>query len=197
MKKNLLFLFTVLIITGFITAEGINVTFPRAGSTFYKNSSVNIAWTSRDCTDRNFKINIFRNSISEANFVQQLLTSNATTIPWTIPISYSPGHYMIRVKTADNVCIGDSPAFRISEPPTIDWTTEEAGSPQNTSTPKLRPLGNNVRNLNRNLNITLPSSIKINYPKKEIGDLSWETQHFHSRSEYNGKKQAPGPRTAG
>ena len=168
MKKNLLFLFTILIISGFIIAEGINVTFPRSGNSLYKNSSVNITWTTvTDCTDTNIKINIFRNSISEANFVEQLTCTNNGSKRWTISDRYEVGNYQIRVKTADNVCKGDSGVFRITLPPTIDWTTEEAGSPQNTSTPKLRLPGNNVQNLNRNLIKGLPSSIKINYPKKE------------------------------
>lgn len=194
MKKQIILLVIIFLTTSIIISQTINVTFPRAGNTLWKNSTFHIAWTSRDCTDRNYKINIFRNSIDQANFIQQLTTTNATTIPWTIPMSYSPGRYILRVKTADNVCVGDSAVFSISEPPTIDWTSEEASSPQDTSTPILRPLGNNVRNLNKNLNITLPSSIKINYPHERTNwKLKLENKILPFRIKVEWEKKGIGP----
>ncbi len=170
MKKNLLFLFTILIISGFIIAEGINVTFPRSGNSLYKNSSVNITWTTvTDCTDTNIKINIFRNSISEANFVEQLTCTNNGSKRWTISDRYEVGNYQIRVKTADNNCIGDSGVFSINPPPTIDQTVDVPGPPSNTGSPAIPKLTQPVRRIpqikNNRINFASPS-IKITYPPR-------------------------------
>ena len=170
MKKNLLFLFTILIISGFTIAEGINVTSPRSRSLVFTNSTFTITWrTDTVCTDTNMKINIFRNSISEANFVEQLTCTNTGSKRWDVTNRYAVGNYLIRVKTSDNNCRGDSGVFRITPPPTIDQTVDVPGPPSNTGSPAIPKLTQPVRRIpqikNNRINFVLPS-IKITYPPR-------------------------------
>ncbi|MCK5221905.1 MAG: hypothetical protein KAR14_10025, partial [Candidatus Aminicenantes bacterium] len=116
MKKLFLITLSIVVFTGIIIAGSINVTNPHGGDTFIKGEVVNISWTVSGCTDTNFKINSFRNSTDPSNFIEQLLTSGVNSKNWTIPMGYASGNYVIRVKTADNACRGDSGVFSITDP---------------------------------------------------------------------------------
>ncbi len=103
------------------TGNGIiTITNPHSGTVWSKGSIHNITWTSRDCTNQNVKINIFRNSVDQANFIEQLSsTLNTGYKSWAIRNNYVAGNYIIRIKTDDNTCKDDSETFTISEQPDI------------------------------------------------------------------------------
>jgi len=99
-------------------AASITVTSPDAGDTWYKGSTHNITWTTTGISaSTNMKINIFKDSINQANFVEQFTSVNDGMQSWPIANSYATGTYYIRIKTADNATYGDSGAFTITDPP--------------------------------------------------------------------------------
>ncbi len=134
MKKFTLAIIVTLFITGLLVSQTITVTSPAAGSIWDKGSAQNITWRSSDCSDTSIKINIFRNSILEANFVEQLTCTDTGSKSWTIPLSYTAGNYILRIKTADNLCRGDSGLFEIrdardlTETPEINITSPTSSS---------------------------------------------------------------------
>ncbi len=113
-KLNLLFL---IIFLGSLLAhtQSLTVTSPRSSDSWEKNREYIIRWTSRRCSSRNVKINIFRNSVSVPNFIEQLTGPNSGSKSWTVPRSYMNGNYVIRIKTdpAEAGCLGDSSIFSI------------------------------------------------------------------------------------
>jgi hypothetical protein len=113
MKKQLLFLFTIIILAGYAFPGTIRVTSPAAGTAWEKDQTHTISWSSTGCTDPGIKINVFRNSIAEANFIEQLTCSGCSSYSWHIPAGYADGNYVLRIKTADNACFGDSGVFAI------------------------------------------------------------------------------------
>ncbi|MEN8222856.1 MAG: Ser-Thr-rich GPI-anchored membrane family protein [Acidobacteriota bacterium] len=115
MKKKLILLFSVILLSGLIYSGTLTVTSPGPGTAWYKGDGVTISWTSAGCTDPEIKINIFRNSIDPANFVEQLTCTGCSSKGWTVPAGYTNGNYVIRVKTADGTCRGDSSVFTIGE----------------------------------------------------------------------------------
>ena len=112
MKKSI-FVFITVLSAALVFSQSITVTSPRGGENWEKGIAHNITWTSSGCTDTNVKINIFRNSIDTANFVEQITGPNSGTARWTIPAAYTTGRYILRVKTNDNICVGDSGVFNI------------------------------------------------------------------------------------
>lgn len=132
MKKIQLFLSMLLLSSLLVFGGTIVVTSPTGSSNWVKGTTHTITWTSSGCTDSNVKINIFRNSPAEANFVEQLTCTGCSSKSWTIPPAYTDGNYVIRVKTADNSCVGDSPVFVISSPPAATITVTNPPSPNAT-----------------------------------------------------------------
>ena len=134
MKKLVFMVFILFVSMGVMLSQTITVTSPAAGSIWDKGSTHNITWRSSGCRDTSIKINIFRNSILEANFVEQLLCTDTGSKSWTIPLSYTAGNYILRVKTADNLCRGDSGLFEIrdvrdlTETPEINITSPTSSS---------------------------------------------------------------------
>ncbi len=110
-------------ITGSSSSPTITVTSPTLNDDWLKGNSYNITWTKTGTQSANIKINIFRNSISQGNFVEQLTGPNSGTYSWTIPTSYLNGAYILRIKTDDNKVSGDSDQFMItassSDPPKL------------------------------------------------------------------------------
>jgi len=99
-----------------MNAATITVTSPHAADIWYKGHPYTITWTSTSIpASTNIKINIFKDSINQANFKLQLTCTNTSLKSWTIPTSFENGTYYIRVKTEDNAVHGDSGAFTISE----------------------------------------------------------------------------------
>ncbi len=98
----------------------LSVTNPQSGTEWTRGALHDITWTSSGCTDQNVKINIFRNSVDPVNFIEQLTsTLNTGFKSWAIQNSYVPGNYIIRIKTEDANCIGDSSIFKIVEQPAV------------------------------------------------------------------------------
>ncbi len=95
------------------TAASITVTNPTTGTKWGRGTTKTITWDKSGDLDSNIKINIFRNSISEANFVEQLTGSNNGSKSWNIPASYDLGTYYLRIKEAVGTVQGDSRAFEI------------------------------------------------------------------------------------
>lgn len=167
MKNKVLFIVILVFLSSLIFSARITITVPTTGSHLYQNSSVNIRWNGSECGIQDFKINIFRNSIAQGNFVEQLTVTDQNWVKWTITSSYQTGPYALRVKTADGSCIGDTGIFYIDGPLTIDRTVDVAGSPGN-SPPISEALKNKLKNsgkLNPNLPI-INASLKITYPDK-------------------------------
>ncbi|MCK5220853.1 MAG: hypothetical protein KAR14_04680 [Candidatus Aminicenantes bacterium] len=133
MKKFRILLLLIMFFSGVIWSQSINVTAPGNGVTWYKGDTHNITWTPSNCSITSYKINIFKDSISAPNFKLQLTASGTNTKSWTIPNSFDPGNYYIRVKTDDNLCVGDSGLLVIEdalpeEEPTISITNPNSGT---------------------------------------------------------------------
>ncbi|MEN8155304.1 MAG: hypothetical protein ABFR75_14920, partial [Acidobacteriota bacterium] len=168
MKKNIISFIFLILFTGTLVSETLEITFPRRGNHLYRNSSVRITWDGSRCEIQDFKINIFRNSIVQSNFVEQLTATDKNWAQWTIPADYRTGNYLIRVKTVDSLCKGDSGVFTIEEAPTIDHTIEVAGSGDDngfTVPPSKQKLLDAIKDTKK-LNINIRGSIKIFYPDK-------------------------------
>ncbi len=168
MKKNIISIIFLILFTGTIVSETLNITFPRSGNHLYRNSAVRITWDGSRCETQDFKINIFKNSIIQANFVVQLTATDKNWVQWTIPADYNLGNYQLRVKTVDNQCLGDSGVFIIEEAPTIDQTVDVAGSGDDNNLP-LPPVNQKLLDaikVTKRLNINLRGNIKIFYPNK-------------------------------
>ena len=121
-KRNIFIIFMLFTFSVLIFPQSLTVTEPDPGETWYKGSTYNITWTSSSCPDPDIKINIFKNSVSVANFIEQLTGPNNGSKSWTIPSSYATGNYVVRVKTGDDVCKGDSGVFKIADDPTPEAT---------------------------------------------------------------------------
>ena len=134
-KKLSLSILGLFVIASFTFAQTITVKLPHAGDIWYKGHTYNITWTKTGNAGVNVKINIFRNSIIPANFVEQLTGPNSGSKSWPIPSTYDNGTYYIRIKGVDSSwndvgVYGDSGAFTITDPPaaaTITVTSPHSG----------------------------------------------------------------------
>jgi len=115
MRRQFLLLSIILIISGIIFSQSVNVTSPAAGVTWNKGATKTITWTSPGCQSGDVKINIFRNSIKQTNFVLQLTGPNKGAKSWLIPGNFATGKYLLRIKTGEKGCLGDSGVFNIVE----------------------------------------------------------------------------------
>ncbi len=116
MKKFILFTAVLLISIGILFPKGITVTSPKAGAVWNIGERCKIIWTKNGDARSNVKINIFKDSISVANFVKQLKCPNNGSMIWMIPKNFSPGKYQIRVKIGNTRIFGDSGLFNIKSP---------------------------------------------------------------------------------
>ncbi len=113
MKKLVFGIPIIILISMLVLPAGINVTSPNASSVWDVGKTYPITWNG-SCAGANVKINIFKNSATQANFVTQLISNSGSTKNWNIPSNFAPGKYVIRVKNAtDNNCFGDSAQFEI------------------------------------------------------------------------------------
>ncbi|MEN8222318.1 MAG: Ser-Thr-rich GPI-anchored membrane family protein [Acidobacteriota bacterium] len=170
MKKISAIIF-ILLLSGLVFAGSIVVSSPNASSNWYIGGTYNITWTATNCSLQDYKINIFKNSISQPNFVEQLTVSGTTSKSWTIAGTYQPGNYVLRVKTTDGLCVGDSAVFSISDQP--------AAAPTITVT---SPVGSSVWQKGSTQNITWTktgtqsSNILINVFKDSISQPNFVEQ---------------------
>ncbi len=133
MRKLANILFYVFFLSSLTIAGTITVTSPLPGADWHKGTTQTIRWTSSGCTDTSIKINIFRNTTDPVNFVEQLTCTGCSSKSWTIPEGYTDGNYIIRVKTADNICFGDSAVFNISPPPFVSTGTITVINPSSST----------------------------------------------------------------
>jgi hypothetical protein len=103
----------LLCVTSVFFPQSMKVTSPKAGDILQAGNSYTITWTTDGKADPNVKINIFHDAITAANFLEQLTSPNDGQAKWMIPNTYTPGTYLLRIKTADNKIIADSPLFKI------------------------------------------------------------------------------------
>ena len=113
MKKLMIFLIAILLVFSVSATTGIQVSKPGTGQDIEKGTKLDIKWTSPGCSGPAVKINIFRNSINVANFVLQLTGPNKGSKSWFIPGNFATGKYILRVKTGEKGCLGDSGVFNI------------------------------------------------------------------------------------
>jgi len=112
----------------FTISTTLAVTYPTGGENFLKGSSYDITWTSSSCQSAGIKINVYRNSISVANFIEQLTGPNSGSYSWTVPTGYADGNYVLRVKTDDDALSADSGVFSVSTPAaSITVTSPKSG----------------------------------------------------------------------
>ncbi len=112
MRKLSVLFITILICTGLIFPGSITVNKPDGSVDWFKGNTYLIKWTPNGCQETDYKINIFKGSVLQANFKLQLTASGVTQKNWKIPADFEVGMYVIRVK-AENTCLGDSKLFEI------------------------------------------------------------------------------------
>ncbi len=117
MKRAVLLLIVLLVLTGIVSAQSMVVKTPKQNDILYKGKTYNITWTNTGCTGPYVKINIFKNSIATTNFIEQIVTQNGGSTSWKVPASYTDGKYVLRVKADPPVenCYGDSGVFNIKK----------------------------------------------------------------------------------
>jgi len=130
--KKILFLSLFFIATlGLVYSAGLTVNTPAGGVTWEKGTTHNITWTPTGaCTGTNVKINIFKNSVDPANFVEQLTSTADGTESWAIGSGYTSGTYIVRVKYGNNSCFGDSGSFTITDRPSTGAGSIIVASPE-------------------------------------------------------------------
>ncbi|MEN8222622.1 MAG: hypothetical protein ABFR36_05140 [Acidobacteriota bacterium] len=114
MKKILIGFMFVLVSSGLIFPGSIAVNKPNGTIPWFKGNTYQIIWTPSGCKETDYKINIYKDSISQENFKLQLTAKGVTQKSWTIPGTFEAGTYVIRVK-AENTCQGDSREFEIKD----------------------------------------------------------------------------------
>jgi hypothetical protein len=118
-EKRVLMIFLIAVfITVMSYAASITVNEPHNGTVWIRGKKVAITWSKAGSTGVNVKINIFKDSISQTNFIKQLKGLNTGLMQWKIPANFTTGMYILRIKGADanwndTGIIGDSAPFRI------------------------------------------------------------------------------------
>ena len=112
MKKFYLVLLLVIFGVFQVSGAAITVNKPDGSVGWFKGNTYLIKWTPNGCQETDYKINIFKGSVDQANFKLQLTASGVTQKNWKIPADFEAGTYVIRVK-AENTCLGDSNEFEI------------------------------------------------------------------------------------
>ncbi len=121
MKKQFLLMSLLILFVSIAFAQNMEVKKPKQNDVLYKGKSYNILWTNTGCTGPYVKINIFKNSIDQANFIEQIVTQNGGSTSWKVPAGYANGKYVLRVKADPPIsnCYGDSGVFTIKDKSTF------------------------------------------------------------------------------
>lgn len=138
MKKISFFFVTLILAAGLLFPQGIGIVSPKPGQTVEPGEPLMIQWNKGNCTASQVKINIFRNSIAQPNFVLQLSVPNTGSKLWTVPGQFAPGNYILRIKTDQKGCIGDSGIFIVKKPAEIGIIQVEELKPPPTNIPRHR-----------------------------------------------------------
>lgn len=173
MKKLISLMSLLFVLAGIVSSQSIGITFPKAGKTLYKGYKYKITWNNGGCSSANVKINIFKDSITQANFVLQLTGPSNGSKSWNIPSDFPNGNYILRVKTdpAETGCIGDSEVFFVKKKPLLGIV-----EPKNLKRTDLK-----ISPMKKFIQITSPvstisyqvhESVPINW-NKNFGDYEW------------------------
>lgn len=159
-------------ISGTSTLPAITVTSPTSTDTWNTNSTYDITWDRTGTLSANIKINVFKDSIDAANFVEQLTGPNSGTYSWTIPGTYSAGNYILRVKTDDGLVSDDSDVFQIADGSTPPPDNITVVSPSSCSSWSI----NNTYTITWLKEGTMSANVKINIFKDYIDTANFVEQ---------------------
>ena len=175
-----MFLTVLFFLSAVVFSQTITVTSPHAGDTWYKGDTKIITWTSTDIpASTNMKINIFKDAIDPANFVEQLLSTNDHSESWPIGAGYVTGTYYIRIKTEDSATHGDSEAFTIKSCavvvgpgriPRLSMSLAELAVFMHGPGPRIRELSQ-IRSILEKNNIKTPVIMQLYKGEKLFMDL--------------------------
>ncbi len=187
MNKYACLVFIVIFTCASLVGGAILVTSPKPGQDFEKGTKLDIKWTSPGCSGPAVKINIFRNSINQANFVLQLTGPNKGSKSWFIPGNFATGKYILRVKTDEKGCLGDSGIFDIIDKkgPIIGIIQAEAlklPPKQKTSTHRAPAIG---QPSNASFNI---KTIQYGVNKNGRIDAMWVVVGYNSKTPFSFSK---------
>lgn len=120
MKKNssVLILIFFFMASSMVFSQSITVTNPNLNSNWCIGNTYNITWNKSGNLAPKVKVNIFKGSIAQANFIEQLTGDNSGTIEWEIKSSlYTQGSYILRIKEDKEgvVVYGDSVVFSLKK----------------------------------------------------------------------------------
>jgi len=122
MKKNI-FITLIVILTGMMSAQSLNVTRPSAADHWRAGSSKNITWNTTAPPERFVKIRLYNEAGVRTISITDR-TENDGSFRWRIPATLSPGTYVVRVREVRNNFSDDSAPFRILEARTLIVATE-------------------------------------------------------------------------
>ncbi len=113
MNRNVCVLVLIIFTFAGLVSGAIIVNTPHPGQEVKAGSQLDIKWSFSGCTAPKVKINIFKNAIAQPNFVLQLTGANSGSKSWQVPSNFQAGKYILRVKTEEKGCFGDSGLFNI------------------------------------------------------------------------------------
>ena len=93
MKKIFLVSLMMIATAGLVFSQTITVNSPSKGETVIKGTTYTIQWVNTGKQDTSVKINVFKNSIAAANFIEQLTGPNSGSMKWNVKNSYAVGNY--------------------------------------------------------------------------------------------------------
>ena len=104
MKKELLFVFSLLALSTLLYGQSITVISPNGGETLIAGTNYNITWS--DNISENVKIELYKNNVFSTVIVAS--TPSDGSHPWTIPSSTAAGNdYKIMIVSVNNSAIND------------------------------------------------------------------------------------------
>lgn len=111
MKKIIYLLEILLMLSGLIFSQSLNITSPHSGQAWYKGKTYTITWTKSGTMNNKVKIRLMQGGTKILGITDS--TANNGSYSWTIPSSVANGSYYIRVKTIDNAVFDDGSIFNI------------------------------------------------------------------------------------
>ncbi len=113
MRKILLLILMVSIVSMSVYSQSIKIVSPKGRSVWEHGNSMNIDWIKNGQMKNNIKIRLFFSSNKALALRITNSAKNNGHFKWKIPGSVSAGEYFIRVRTTDNKFTGDSGIFKI------------------------------------------------------------------------------------
>lgn len=165
MKKYLLILVTLMILTVFLAGEStITIDQPASGESWQAGTSPYIKWTKSGSQIGLVKIRLYNSNQSIKILDIDDNIPNNGSYQWNIPADLDPGNYVIRVRTMDNQVTGNSKVFIITS------SNNSGGS--NT------PSGNLGFQKSGDLKM---KKITVEVTKPKAGTSYWEGSNLHIR----------------